>query len=92
MIYLLYIRVLVKQLKQKKIKMTKLFEEVETGSIMELTHKTGNKYSVKIHRFPKEGDMSIINPKWKLSKDEFAMTEDKFNKALTEGRIKTKQR
>ena len=76
--------------KQKKIKENRLFEEVETGCIMELTHKTGNKYSVKIHKFPKEGDMSIINPKFKLSKDEFAMTEDKFNKALTEGRIKTK--
>jgi hypothetical protein len=72
--------------------MSELFEEVETGCILELTHKTGNKYTVKIHKFPKEGNMSIINPKWKLSKDEFVMTENKFNWALTEGRIKTKQR
>ena len=69
-----------------------LFEEVETGCVMELTHKTRNKFTVKIHKFPNEGDMSIINPKWKLSKDEFVMTEDKFNRALTKGRIKTKQR
>lgn len=67
-----------------------LFEEVGTGCVMELTHKTRNKFTVKIHRFPKEGDMSIINPKWKLSRDEFVMTEDKFNKALTEGIIKPK--
>ena len=72
--------------------MSKLFEEVETGCILELTHKTGNKYTVKIHKFPNEGAMSIINPNWKLSKDEFVMTENKFNRALSENRIKPKQR
>jgi hypothetical protein len=71
--------------------MSKLFEEVETGCILELTHKTGNKYTVKIHKFPNEGAMSIINPNWKLSKDEFVMTENKFNRALSENRIKPKQ-
>jgi len=71
--------------------MSKLFEEVETGCILELTHKTGNKYTVKIHKFPNEGAMSIINPDWKLSKDEFVMTENKFNRALSENRIKPKQ-
>ena len=72
--------------------MSKLFEEVETGCILELTHKTGNKYTVKIHKFPNEGAMSIINPDWKLSKDEFVMTENKFNRALSENIIKQKQR
>ena len=72
--------------------MSKLFEEVETGCILELTHKTGNKYTFKIHKFPNEGAMSIINPNWKLSKDEFVMTENKFNRALSENRIKPKQR
>ena len=71
--------------------MNKVFEEVETGCILELTHKTGNKYTVKIHKFPNEGAMSIINPKWKLSKNEFVMTENKFNRALSENRIKPKQ-
>ena len=72
--------------------MSKLFEEVETGCILELTHKTGNKYTVKIHKFPNEGAMSIINSNWKLSKDEFVMTENKFNRALSENRIKPNQR
>jgi hypothetical protein len=72
--------------------MGKVFEEIETGCILELTHKTGNKYTVKIHKFPDEGAMSIINPNWKLSKDEFVMTENKFNRALSDGRIKPKQR
>ena len=72
--------------------MSKEFEEVETGCVIELTHKTGNKYTVKIHKFPNEGSMSIINPNWKLSKDEFVMTESKFNKALVEGTIKPKRR
>lgn len=72
--------------------MSKVFEEVETGCVIELTYKTRNKYTVKIHKFPNEGEASIINPKWKLSKDEFVMTENKFNKALFEGIIKPKQR
>ncbi len=71
--------------------MSKEFEEVETGCVIELTHKTDNKYTVKIHKFPNEGAMTIINPNWKLSKDEFVMTESKFNKALVEGTIKPKQ-
>jgi len=72
--------------------MSEVFEEVETGSVIELTHKTGNKYTVKIHKFPNEGSVSIINPNWKLSKDEFVMTENKFNRALSENIIKPKQR
>jgi hypothetical protein len=79
-------------LNNKKTKMSKVFEEVETGCILELTHKTGNKYTVKIHKFPNEGTMSIINPNWKLSKDEFVMTENKFNRSLSEGGIKLKNR
>jgi len=71
-----------------KRNMSKVFEETITGCIMELTHKTGNKHTVKIHKFPNEGDVSIINPKWQLSKDEFIMTESKLSKALFEGRIK----
>ena len=72
--------------------MSKEFEEVETGCVIELTHKTDNKYTVKIHKFPNEGVMSIINPNWKLSRDEFVMSEDKFNRALSENVIKPKQR
>ena len=65
--------------------MDRFYKEVNTGCELELTHKTGNKFTIKIHKFPKPGDLSLINPNWKLSKNEFVMSESKFEKALNSG-------
>lgn len=47
-----------------------------------LTHKTGNKFTVKIIKQPEEGILTIANPNWKLSNNEFVMTKGQFNALL----------
>ncbi len=50
-----------------------------SNAIFELTHKTGKKFTVKILKFPEnEGDLTVANPKYKLSNTEFIMTEKRF--------------
>jgi hypothetical protein len=57
------------------------------GGLFELTHKTGNKFTVKILKKPNESELSVANPKWKLSDSEFVMTEKRFNENLKFGYI-----
>jgi len=64
----------------------KRFTDVGDGSF-EITHKTGNKFTIKIIKSPKEGNLSVANPKWKLSNNEFVMTENRFNENIQLGNI-----
>jgi hypothetical protein len=57
------------------------------GGLFEITYKTGNKFTIKIIKSPKQGELSVANPKWKLSNTEFVMTENKFNENLQLGNI-----
>jgi hypothetical protein len=47
-----------------------------------ITHKTGKLYTIKVLKFPTEGKLTIANPKYKLSENEFVMSEKAFNNHL----------
>jgi len=57
------------------------------GAEFQLTHKTGKIYTIKILTRPKEGELTIANPKTRLSYDEFVMTEKRFNENVLQGNI-----
>lgn len=58
-----------------------------SGAKFKLTHKTGNKFTVKILESPKEGSKSIANSSWKLSNNEFVMTIKRFEENIELGNI-----
>jgi glucokinase len=62
------------------------FFDVGSGEF-EITHKTGNKFTVKIIKKPEEGKLTIANPKWKLSNCEFVISEKRFEENLKFGNI-----
>ena len=57
------------------------------GGEFELTHKTGNKFTVKIIKRPDEGKLTVANPRWKLSNNEFVMSKKRFEENLKLGNI-----
>jgi len=61
------------------------FTDIGHGEF-ELTHKTGNKFTVKINKFSK--GITVANPDWKLSSTEFVISEKRFNENLKLGNIK----
>jgi hypothetical protein len=60
------------------------------GGLFELTHRTGNSYTVKILTPPKDGKPSIANPKFKLSENEFVIHEKTLTEHFNSGNIKIK--
>lgn len=67
----------------------KFFDTREGGGEFEITHVTGNKLTVLITKKPEEGVLSVANPKWKLSPNEFVMTDAKFIEHQLLGNIET---
>jgi len=67
----------------------KFFDTREGGGKFEITHITGNKLTVLITKKPEEGVLSVANPKWKLSENEFVMTDERFLRHQVLGNIKT---
>lgn len=66
---------------------TKFFDNREGGGEFEITHITGQAFTVLVTRKPKEGVLTVAQPKMRLSENEFVMTMRAFVNHIVEGNI-----
>ena len=64
-----------------------LFKDIGGGEFY-VTHKTGKTLTIRFIRSPKQGKISIANPKFKLSRHEFVMTVQRFENYKKSGFIR----
>lgn len=66
---------------------TKFFDNREGGGEFEITHITGQAFTVLVTRKPEEGVLTVAQPKMRLSENEFVMTMRAFVNHIVEGNI-----
>ena len=57
---------------------TRFFDNRTGGGEFQITHITGEQFTILVTRKPKEGVLTVANPKLKLSEDEFVMSKNAF--------------